>query len=250
MARYLLESSATDGYLLEDGSGVLLLEEPPAFTFFGDMSNQPTQPRKLRTLKVAVLATIGIASPVLVPPPPIAIAASSHMDMQRSIQYQALAFIPDFGAAPAEDITLDKWYQPEPHVPRRLTTPQGGLGQVLEPLLSLDWLPNGPQAQVQRLRPRQPDGLVRPDPVAPEVITLDKWLTDSPIGPSWPKDHSLVFLALDVLPIPNPPPPEPPEPEPEPPRRFKPMHVSVRHVSRPPGGFNTIYYVDDPDEPK
>ena len=30
--RYLLESSATDGYLLEDGTGVLLLEDaaPPA----------------------------------------------------------------------------------------------------------------------------------------------------------------------------------------------------------------------------
>lgn len=26
-SRYLLESSSTDGYLLEDGSGVLLLEE-------------------------------------------------------------------------------------------------------------------------------------------------------------------------------------------------------------------------------
>ena len=28
--RYLLESSATDGYLLEDGSGVLLLEDAVA----------------------------------------------------------------------------------------------------------------------------------------------------------------------------------------------------------------------------
>ena len=28
--RYLIETSATDGYLLEDGSGVLLLEGAPA----------------------------------------------------------------------------------------------------------------------------------------------------------------------------------------------------------------------------
>jgi hypothetical protein len=32
--RYLLESSATDGYLLEDGTGVLLLETPASEVFF------------------------------------------------------------------------------------------------------------------------------------------------------------------------------------------------------------------------
>ena len=45
--RYLLESGAPDGYLLEDGSGVLLLDAPASVTFFGD-TNQPTQPAKIR----------------------------------------------------------------------------------------------------------------------------------------------------------------------------------------------------------
>ena len=42
--RYLIESSATDGYLLEDGSGVLLLEVQPVgsahtHTFTGDATS-------------------------------------------------------------------------------------------------------------------------------------------------------------------------------------------------------------------
>lgn len=36
--RYLLESGAPDGYLLEDGSGVLLLEEPSADVFIEGLS--------------------------------------------------------------------------------------------------------------------------------------------------------------------------------------------------------------------
>jgi hypothetical protein len=32
--RYLIETSATDGYLLEDGTGVLLLEEDPVTDVF------------------------------------------------------------------------------------------------------------------------------------------------------------------------------------------------------------------------
>ncbi len=39
--RYLLESSATDGYLLEDGTGVLLLETPATEVFI-DMLHRIT----------------------------------------------------------------------------------------------------------------------------------------------------------------------------------------------------------------
>jgi len=38
--RYLLESGAPDGYLLEDGSGVLLLETPPPKCFFRGLNIQ------------------------------------------------------------------------------------------------------------------------------------------------------------------------------------------------------------------
>lgn len=37
MDRYLLESSLVDGYLLEDGTGVLLLETPASEVFFAMM---------------------------------------------------------------------------------------------------------------------------------------------------------------------------------------------------------------------
>jgi len=47
--RYLLEGSATDGYLLEDGTGVLLLEVPAADVFFENLVNAITLGMKANT---------------------------------------------------------------------------------------------------------------------------------------------------------------------------------------------------------
>jgi len=47
--RYLLESGAPDGYLLEDGTGVLLLEEPSADVFFENLIDAITQGMKAAT---------------------------------------------------------------------------------------------------------------------------------------------------------------------------------------------------------
>lgn len=48
--RYLLESSAVDGYLLEDGSGVLLLETVAAAVHAHTKVNQPPLKSKLWSL--------------------------------------------------------------------------------------------------------------------------------------------------------------------------------------------------------
>ena len=48
--RYLLESGAPDGYLVEDGTGVLLLEDAVAATHAHAKVNQPPLKSKLRTL--------------------------------------------------------------------------------------------------------------------------------------------------------------------------------------------------------
>jgi len=251
--RYLLESGAPDGYLLEDSSGVLLLEEP----FLGsgqELINQPSQPRHLRSLKAAAIAAFSLVSPVFVEPPTPATAeagTSQQMLRQNSIQYQSLAFIPDFDVAP-EIVTLDKWSTDSPIHPRLPTRQYPNLVLVDTPAapetITLDkWSTDSP---VRYLKP-SPQHLnitfLRID-VAPEVITIDKWLTDSPAHYfRVPTLHDTVAF-LDIFPEVIPPePPEPPEPPPT--EVEKPgLHVNVRHLRRPPGGFNTIYYIGDDDD--
>jgi len=211
--RYLLESGAPDGYLLEDSSGVLLLEEV-----------------------VPTAAEAGTSQQVL---------------RQNSIQYQSLAFIPGFGAGP-EVITLDKWSTNSP-TPSKLPTRQYPSPILVDTpaapeVITLDkWSTDSP---VRYLKP-PPQHLniafLRID-VAPEVLTLDKWLTDSPAHYfRVPTLHDTVAF-LDIFPEVIPPePPEPPEPPPT--EVEKPgLHVNVRHLRRPPGGFNTIYYIGDDDD--
>src|SRR5262245_10226123 len=108
--RYLLESGAPDGYQLEDGSGVLLLEDGQTPL---DFSIDPIQPRKLNTITTALAASIGLIAPVFTPIADVAeaffaSAQSVQVNQQNPIQYQALAQPPTQPAAP-EEVTLDKW---------------------------------------------------------------------------------------------------------------------------------------------
>jgi len=212
--RYLLESSATDGYQLEDGSGVLLLEQQAG----GDDTFQwravfPDRTLRKAALSVALVTSIGLAGPVTIPQARADVFTSGGPTFTRTTIYQSQAFVQVVAAA-AEDVTLDKWLGDPPKlVARRTAPPATYAAPVYTPEIGTEWWrvdqpltrrrPNPPSSYVapvytpeigseqwrveqpgplpQRLRPSSElvGPLVQPAPA--EEVTLDKWLSESPL---------------------------------------------------------------------
>ncbi len=121
--RYLLESGAPDGYLLEDSSGVLLLEGVEAAP---DLSWAPVYPERVLPkagLSAAILAgACFLLNPGWMPGPVHASGANDTGQLLggRTVQYQSQ--VAPFQAAltpPQEVPTIDGWGQP-PSIPVRL----------------------------------------------------------------------------------------------------------------------------------
>lgn len=235
--RYLLESGAPDGYLLEDGSGVLLLEEDdPSVTA---ISSGPLYPN----VQYQALAFVPFF-----PAAPAVVKIDWLQDgpvtqLRRFVQHPLQAFVEDFEAAP-EVVTLDKWYQPSPLISRDTKRQQPYFPASPFFVRDIPWYQ--PHPSVNRHRKVQHPSLayVRTED-APAPVAVDTWFTDSPAHYFRPVVQHLNYVLLDIQSDLPPIPPEPPEPpEPLPPLQ-KAMSVRVTHLRRPPGGFNTVYYVDD-----
>ena len=178
--RYLLESGAPDGYQLEDGSGVLLLE-----TQFLDFYVEPQQPLvRRRVLAAALVASIGLIAPTFVPDASAAVLSSDGPAFTRTIQYQSTAFVAVVAPAEPETVTLDKWYQPWPDPVRR--APRRSASELAAPVfvpaaaaeeITLDkWLSESSQPLRRGRRPASEFAApVREPAFAAEEVTLDKW---------------------------------------------------------------------------
>jgi hypothetical protein len=142
--RYLLESGAPDGYLLEDSSGVLLLEgvDPERW--------QPIFPERIPAkpgLSVAILAGafFFFNTAVLPAAPQMAPGGTAQIFAGKQVQYQAQTG--PFAAALTVTPNLDSWGQP-PSQPVYRTRAQAP--SVFEPptsvrpLRHVEWLPSYP----------------------------------------------------------------------------------------------------------
>lgn len=280
--------------------------------------NQPDQPRKRRNLTAASLSLFSLVNPgPLLVHVDVWQPGSGDIRLERSIQYQALAFTQPAPAAPADLVPVPSWeakgpertllvrhpqlpqavdavrYNPPavpawkieaPSSPRRWRPPQppqpftpvaiaapalvsiaewgieppsrNATAPVFRPegmasarpfdLGLFEWHQAWPSSRVWvRVQHPEPTGPFFVQPPVP-FVDVDKWLTGSPVPNRWRFDrYGAVSWEVGEFVAP----PEPPEP-PEPPvevRRRKPMIVRVQHLKRPPGGFNTIFYVDDDD---
>lgn len=212
--RYLLEGSGVDGYQLEDGSGVLLLEGGVAVPDQPLTNTSSLPPRGRRRVAIATLCAslafvplVAAASDAAPSSPQGAIVPARTA----AVHVQTLTG-PVLVPAAVNVVTLDEWYQPPSQPPRRRTSTPPATGgtaplfvpDVTTPAPPLSWL-SGQETTAPAPRPRigLPGGILAPEAPAPPVVEPLDWL--APLPQPGPRRSLLPKDGVEPIEAPAPP---------------------------------------------